>query len=138
MAESKVSNMMIKSKTILVVEDNNINRGLLYEYLSKDYNVILAADGLQAIDIIEERKEEISLMLLDIVMPEFNGFEVLEEPNASGWIEFLPVVIISSEGSEEFKHRAYLNNVYNFITKPFTHEEVMSCVKRILSESDYQ
>ena len=133
MAESKVSNMMVKSKTILVVEDNSINRGLLYEYLSKDYNVLLAADGLQAIDIITEQKDEISLILLDIVMPEVNGFEILEELNASGWIEFLPVVIISSEGTEEFKHRAYLNNVYNFITKPFTYEEVMSCVKRILS-----
>ena len=124
--------MMIKSKTILVVEDNAINRGLLYEYLAKDYNVLLAADGLQAIDIISEQKDEIDLILLDIVMPTMDGFEILEELNTSGWIEFLPVVIISSEGTEDFKHRAYLHNVYNFITKPFTYEEVISCVRRIL------
>lgn len=119
--------------TILVVEDNEVSRNLLEEYLSGQYDVITASNGLEAMDIIDEKREELSLMLLDIVMPNVNGFEILEDMNENGWIEFLPVVIVSSEGSEEFKKRAYLNNVYDFITKPFTYEEVMACVKRIVS-----
>ena len=103
-----------------------------YEYLFPYYHVILASNGLEALSIIEEKKDEIDLMFLDIVMPNCDGFDVLEEMNENGWIEFVPVVIVSAEGTEEFKHRAYLNNVYHFITKPFTYEEVLSCAKRIL------
>ena len=119
--------------TILVVDDNDLNRNLLKEYLSDKYNVITASSGIEAIYIIDERINDISLMLLDLVMPNMNGFEILEEMNENGQIEFLPVVIISSEGTDDFKKRAYLNNVYDFITKPFTYDEVMACVSRILS-----
>ena len=121
-----------EKSTILIVEDNEINSQMLLEYLSSDYNVLLAADGLEAIEIIEKRRHELSLILLDIVLPSLDGFELLEEMNENGWIESLPVVIVSSEGSEEFKQRAYLYNVYAFITKPFTYKEVMSCVKAIV------
>ena len=119
--------------TILIVEDNVVSRNLLQEYLSSEYNVLAAANGEEAVELLVERLNDISLMLLDIVMPNLNGFEILEYMNENGWIEVLPVVIISSEGTDEFKNRAYLNNVYNFITKPFTYEEVHACVKRILS-----
>lgn len=118
--------------TVLVVEDNEINRNMLMDYLAGSYNVITAENGLEAIDIIDEKKDELSLILLDIVLPTLNGFEVLEEMNENGWIESIPVIVVSSEGSDEFKNRAYLNNVYGFVTKPFTYDEVMSCVKTIL------
>ncbi len=119
--------------TIMVVEDNEINSEMLLEYLSKDYNVLLATDGLEAIEMIGKNLQDLSLILLDLVLPSLDGFELLEEMNENGWIESVPVVIVSSEGSEEFKQRAYLNNVYAFITKPFTYKEVMSCVKAIVS-----
>lgn len=128
--------MTMNSKTkptILVVEDNEINSEMLKIYLSKDYNVLLATDGLEAIEMIEKNLQDISLILLDLVLPSLDGFELLEEMNDNGWIETLPVVIVSSEGSEEFKERAYLNNVYAFITKPFTYKEVISCVRAIVS-----
>ena len=128
--------MTMNSRTkplILIVEDNEINSQVLVEYLSKDYDVIVAADGLEAIEIIQKNLHEISLILLDLILPSLDGFELLEEMNENGWIQFVPVVIISSEGSEEFQQRAYLNNVYAFITKPFTYKEVMSCVKAIVS-----
>lgn len=120
--------------TILIVEDNEINSNVLQDYLSDRYNVLVADNGITAIDTIYEKRNELSLVLLDIVLPDINGFEILEEMNENGWIEFLPVVVISSEGSEEFKSRAYLNNVYGFITKPFTYEEVMACIKNILPQ----
>lgn len=126
--------MSEKKPTILIVDDNEASRDLLREYLSDSYNVISASNGAQAMDIIDVKKHEISLVLLDIVMPNVNGFEVLEEMNENGWIEFLPVVIVSAEDSVEFQRRAYLNNVHHFISKPFTYEEVMSCVKRIISQ----
>ena len=128
--------MTMNSRTkplILIVEDNEINSQVLVEYLSNDYDVIVAADGLEAIEIIQKNLHDISLILLDLILPSLDGFELLEEMNENGWIQFVPVVIISSEGSEEFQQRAYLNNVYAFITKPFTYKEVMSCVKAIVS-----
>ena len=124
--------MADRRKTILVVEDNEINKNLLCEYLSTEYDVITASNGMEALNIIDEKREEIALMFLDIIMPNCNGFEVLEEMNENGWIEFLPVVIISSEGREEYINRAYLNNVYHFITKPFTYEEVIGCARKIV------
>lgn len=128
-----MNNQPEKKATILVVDDNEVSRDLLYEYLSGSYNVILASNGLDAMDIIEERRQELSLVLLDLMMPNLNGFEMLEEMNENGWIATLPVVVVSSEWSEEFRNRAYLYNVYDFISKPIMHDEIMACVKRIIS-----
>ncbi|MBQ2697161.1 MAG: response regulator [Clostridia bacterium] len=118
--------------TILVVEDNVINRELLLEYLSGPYNVLWAANGLDALELIESNLRTIKLVLLDIVMPGFNGFDVLEEMNSQGWIEYIPVVIVSSEGAETVRNEAYLHNVVDYIVKPFSPEEVLACVRRIL------
>lgn len=119
-------------QTILIVEDNEINRSLLEEYLTDSYNVLTACDGVEAMDIIEKKMSEISLVLLDLMMPNLNGLQMLDELNEYGWIEHVPVVIISAEKSPELKEKAYLKNVYHFITKPFTYEEVMACVRRML------
>jgi len=105
--------------SILIVDDTEFNRELLIEILGDTYNILEAANGVEAVKIIEARHSEISLVLLDIVMPEMDGFEFLEYMNLRGWTESIPVIMISSENTVDFVDRAYAGHVTDFISRPF-------------------
>lgn len=92
---------------------------LLSDILSDTYNIIEAEDGEQAIAILQQHASEISIVVLDMVMPKVDGFGVLEAMNENRWIQFLPVVSISTESSPEFVERAYSLGVTDFINRPF-------------------
>lgn len=106
-------------ETILIVDDSATNRMLLSDILSDTYNIIEAEDGEQAIAILQQHASEISIVVLDMVMPKVDGFGVLEAMNENRWIQFLPVVSISTESSPEFVERAYSLGVTDFINRPF-------------------
>lgn len=106
-------------ETILIVDDSAMNRMLLSDILADTYNIIEAEDGEQAIDILQQHASEISIVVLDMVMPKVDGFGVLEAMNENRWIQFLPVVSISTESSPEFVERAYSLGVTDFINRPF-------------------
>jgi len=76
----------IDRKSILIVDDTPFNRDLLTEILNDDYNILEAENGVEAVKIIETRHDEISLVLLDLLMPEMDGFAFLEHMNLQGWI----------------------------------------------------
>ena len=106
-------------ETILIVDDSAMNRMLLSDILADTYNIIGAEDGEQAIAILQQHASEISIVVLDMVMPKVDGFGVLEAMNENRWIQFLPVVSISTESSPEFVERAYSLGVTDFINRPF-------------------
>lgn len=106
-------------ETILIDDDSAMNRMLLSDILSDTYNIIEAEDGEQAIAILQQHASEISIVVLDMVMPKVDGFGVLEAMNENRWIQFLPVVSISTESSPEFVERAYSLGVTDFINRPF-------------------
>lgn len=106
-------------ETILIVDDSAMNRMLLSDILADTYNIIEAEDGEQAIAILQQHASEISIVVLDMVMPRVDGFGVLEAMNENRWIQFLPVVSISTESSPEFVERAYSLGVTDFINRPF-------------------
>lgn len=106
-------------ETILIVDDSAMNRMLLSDILADTYNNIEAEDGEQAIAILQQHASEISIVVLDMVMPKVDGFGVLEAMNENRWIQFLPVVSISTESSPEFVERAYSLGVTDFINRPF-------------------
>ena len=106
-------------KTILIVDDTEFNRELLTEILNDEYNILEAENGVEAVKIMENRHEDISIVLLDIVMPEMDGFAFLEYMNLRGWIQSIPVIMISSENTKDFVDRAYAGNVTDFISRPF-------------------
>ncbi len=108
----------IKSR-ILIVDDSDINRELISEMLQGDYGIIEATNGIECLDKIRVYGNEISLILLDIVMPEMDGFEVLEEMNRRHWIEDIPVIMISNEDSEAVIRKAYEMGVSDYISRPF-------------------
>ena len=113
-----MSEVIIKQK-ILIADDSEMNRELLAAILEEEYEIIQVNDGVQAVDCLQRQAEEISLLLLDIVMPHMDGFEVLSYMNKEHWIDSIPVVIISSENSPIYIKRGYDLGATDFIGKPF-------------------
>ena len=109
---------MDKRQKILIVDDAEFNREILKEFLGEAYSYLEAENGIQAIRILEENSE-IDLMLLDVNMPQMNGFEVLEWMNQLHWIDETPVIMISSEGSVDAMRKAYEMGITDDITRPF-------------------
>ncbi len=105
--------------TLLIVDDSEMNRAILSNMLEESYNIIEAVNGKEALEILESRRSSLSLMLLDIVMPELDGFGVLEAMRERGWVEELPVIMISSETDPAIINRAYDMGVTDFISRPF-------------------
>lgn len=109
----------IRKQQILVVDDSEMNRELLKEMLKDDFEILEAQNGAEGIEILQNEGRKISLVLLDIVMPVMDGFEVLTEMNKNRWIEDIPVIMISSEGSETYIRKAFKFGVSDYISRPF-------------------
>lgn len=121
----------IKRK-ILVVDDSEMNRSLLSDMLSGKYEILEAENGLEASEILQNREHEIALMLLDIVMPKMDGFELLAVMNKNGWIKNIPVITISSETVPSYVEKAYDLGVQDYISRPFDERIVQRRVNNIL------
>ena len=93
--------------TILVADDSDMNRFMLRNMLEESYDIIEAEDGLQAVELLQKQDTEISLVLLDIVMPNLDGFGVLAAMNKNQWIESTPVIMISAANTQSYIERAY-------------------------------
>ena len=109
---------MNKRQKILIVDDAKFNRDILKEFLGETYDYLEAENGNQAVQIMEENPG-IDLMLLDINMPQMDGFEVLKWMKLSQCVEETPVIMISSEESVETMRKAYEMGITDYITRPF-------------------
>lgn len=96
-----------------------MNRDILSEILSDDFEVLEASNGAECLEILDARGSELSILLLDIVMPDMDGFDVLSRMAAQGLLEDLPVVMISSEDSAQTVRRAYELGASDYISRPF-------------------
>lgn len=106
-------------ETILIVDDSALNRMVLIEILGKEnYTFLEAENGQQAVELLDCHPE-VDLLLLDITMPEIDGFGVLEIMNQYHWIEETPVIMISAEDAYSFIERAYDLGASDYITRPF-------------------
>ena len=106
-------------ETILIVDDSALNRMVLMEILGKEnYTFLEAENGQQAVELLDCHPE-VDLLLLDITMPEIDGFGVLEIMNQYHWIEETPVIMISAEDADSFIERAYDLGASDYITRPF-------------------
>ena len=104
---------------IMIVDDSEFNRAILSEILQEDYEIVEAESGREALHKLGEYGLGISLVLLDIIMPEMDGFEVLKHMTEEDWISNVPVIMISSEDSENYIRRAYEMGVTDYINHPF-------------------
>ncbi len=108
----------VKQKT-LIVDDSEMNRSILADMLGDEFDILEAANGIEAINILQKSHNEISLVLLDIIMPEMDGFEVLAVMNRYHWIDSVPVIMISAENNPSAIERAYELGVTDYISRPF-------------------
>lgn len=119
-------------KRILIADDSEMNRSILAEMLGDDYEILEAANGTQAIEIMRERRNEISVLLLDMIMPEMNGMEVLDAMNENHWLEDMPVIMISVESDPACVRQAYEKGATEYIMRPFdalvVHRKVVNTI----------
>ena len=120
---------------ILVVDDMEINRELLREILEEDYIVETTEDGEKALTVLRQRHNETAALLLDLRMPNKDGFAVLEEMRENGWINKIPVLIISGEHAVEVENQCFELGVSDFIHKPFEVSIVKNRVRNAIELS---
>ena len=121
-------------KTILVVDDSNIVRNFVKRIFSETYNVGVAENGEEAINIISANKNNSNIVavLLDLNMPKVDGFAVLDFMRDNGLLLKLPVSIISGDSSKETIDRAFTYQIVDMLGKPFNQNDVKRVVERTL------
>lgn len=132
---------MIKSKQIqrpklvLIVDDQEINRDVLGSILEDDYELLYAENGEEALKIMREQREKLSIVLLDLMMPVLNGFEVLETVRKDELLRQIPIIVLTAERSAELQ--ALQMGASDFIPKPFDEQEViLARVSRVVELSE--
>ena len=108
-----------RKEKILIVDDSELNRAILADMLGEEYDIVEAENGLEGVAILQKMGPELSLVLLDIVMPQMDGFGVLDTMNQNHWIDDIPVIMISAESGSRHIERAYELGVTDFIARPF-------------------
>ena len=124
-----------RTKTVLVVDDQEINRDALEAILADQYEILFAENGQEALDIIKAHREELSVIMLDLMMPVMNGFEVLQKVQEDEELRKIPVIVLTAEREAELQ--ALQAGAADFITKPFDEIEViLARVGRIIEMSE--
>ena len=130
-----ISKQLRKPQLVLIVDDQEINRDVLGMILEDDYEILYACNGREALDMIREYSDRLSVVLLDLIMPEMDGFEVLSRVRADEFLRRIPMIVLTAERSAELK--ALQMGAADFITKPFDmHEVILARVSRIIELSE--
>ena len=118
-------------RTVLIADDDFMNRDILRDDLESEFDIMEAVDGVDALEKIHHHGSEISVVLLDIVMPGKTGLEVMKELYEEHISQTIPVLIITGEQSAELKRHCYQYGVADFINKPFDGQLVLQRTKNI-------
>lgn len=122
---------VVKDKTILVVDDSNIIRNFIKKIFNDTYDVVVANDGREAIDVVElNPNAQIVAMLLDLNMPNVNGFEVLEYFDKHSLFSRIPVSIITGDDYRETVERVFAYPIVDILTKPFNERDIKQIVEK--------
>lgn len=123
---------MKKRDTILVVDDVEMNRTILCTLFEKNYNLLEAENGEQAMQLLEKYHSRIAIVLLDLNMPVKNGYEVLEDMKAQGMLSTVPVIVITVESSSESEIKAFDLGASDIMMKPFELHVVERRVQNVI------
>ncbi len=131
--EEKNETVILKDKTILVVDDSNIIKHFINKIFNDDYNILLASDGKEALEIIEKNQNhKIVAILLDLNMPNFNGFDFLDYFMAKNLFTSIPISIITGESNQETIRRAASYPIVDMLMKPFNERDVKRVVEKTI------
>ena len=124
-----------RKRLILIVEDEYINRELLRAYLENDYKLLFAETGSEALEIIHARSETLSLVLLDLILPDMNGLEILRRIKQDTELTRIPIIVLTSDVQSEVE--SLNTGASDFISKPYPrHEVIMARIRRCIELSE--
>lgn len=129
---------MKKENTILIVDDEKVNRLNLKKILGDMYEIVEAENGREAIDILEKEADRISAIILDLVMPEYNGFQFMEAYSQSKLFGMIPVVIATIEGDIKTEKECLKLGAWDFVGKPYDPSIIQLRVKNVIDRSENQ
>ena len=122
----------------VIVDDVELNREILSEMLAGEFDILQAENGREALDAVEQNADRVAVLLLDLMMPVMDGYQVLEELIRSGRIQKFPVLIISGETDFAAEEKCLSMGVTDFVKKPFSPDLVLKRVKNSVSLSTYR
>jgi signal transduction histidine kinase/CheY-like chemotaxis protein/AraC-like DNA-binding protein len=127
-----------KSITILIVEDHPEIRNFIYSILELDYHVLTASNGLEGLTMLQNNSHKIDLIISDVMMPKMDGFELLEAIKADKNWQHTPMIMLTARASEEDKLHALTIGVHDYLTKPFSVEELKVRIHNLLHNVNYR
>ena len=122
----------VVKRKVLIVEDNEINREILKETLEDDYDVLEAVNGEEGLNILSQYYKDISLILLDVVMPVCDGFEFLSRQKSDSLLASVPVIVTTGTNSQEDELKCLGLGAVDFITKPYNVRIVKSRIDSVI------
>ena len=129
---------MNRNQKILVVDDKGMNRYMLGGIFHDNYEIVEASGGLEAIDMLEKEKDELAVVLLDIIMPGMDGFGVLDYMKKNDLLDKLPVVIVTDDSSEATSVKAFEYKVADMVIKPYEPRIIKRRVQNIIELYTYR
>ncbi len=132
-----VLNLKMNHK-ILVVDDKGINRYMLGEIFRDRYEILEAAGGAEAIEMIAKEKDELAIVLLDIIMPGVNGFDVLAYMKEHQLLDTLPVIVVTDDSTDETAGKAFAYKVADMVIKPYEPRIIKRRVQNIIELYTYR
>lgn len=126
------------SFTILLVEDHAEMRDFVTQILSTKYRVLIARNGLEGLERLKTTSEKIDLIISDVMMPKMDGFEMLQQIKALPKWSYTPMIMLTARAAEQDKLQALTIGVDDYLTKPFSVEELKARIKNLLSNALYR
>ena len=126
--------MKQEKNTILIVEDQELNRDILKFTIEDEYGYLEAENGQQAFDILEEHSEDIVAILLDIIMPVMDGFEFLEKLKETAW-DSIPIIAMTGDSSTATEEKALDLGAWDYVTKPYKEKILLTRIKNAIARS---
>ena len=123
---------MVQKKHVLIVEDNELNRAILGEILSGDYQVLEAENGQEALEVLRHHKDSIALILLDVMMPVMDGDAFLDRIKADKELSLIPVIVMTQSDGEEDEVSALAHGATDFVPKPYRPQVILHRVASLI------
>ena len=119
-------------KQILIVEDNELNRALLKEILSVEYRILEAENGQEALDLLQQQRDGVALILLDVRMPVMDGYCFLDQVKKDEELSLIPVIVMTQSDSEEDEVAALAHGATDFVPKPYRPQVILHRVASLI------
>lgn len=121
-------------KTVLVVDDSTTNRSILCDILHSDYTVIQAENGIQALTMLKKQDKKVDAIILDIIMPEMDGYEFMDKIKHDKTLSQIPVIILTEKSDRDTEKKVLESGAWDFVPKPYDADIIKAKAQKTLSQ----